>query len=395
MASAQEHLSRISTYQQALAEGGLAGALLLNGVDLFYLSGTRQNGALFVPASGTATLLVRKSFARAKAESAVEDLRPFPPSRDLAAALPDAAGRIGMAFEAVPAATVDWWRRQLAQAELVDAGGILRAQRSVKSPAELAIMRDGGVRISTVLGTVPFFLRAGMREVDLSAEIEARLRRAGNEGVPRLRGFNSELFIGLAVAGDGASAPGYFDGPVVGRGLSPAYPQGASARVIRENEPVLVDFTAVFGGYVVDMTRIAVAGTLSPRLERAFEIACAIQDEIARSLRPGVPCVELWEHARAMAEQAGLGDHFMGPPGDQARFVGHGIGLELDELPVLAPGFEAALEARQTVAVEPKFVFPGEGAVGIENSFVVTAAGGEKLTAAVPDEILRAAPAGS
>ena len=208
MADAQEHLSRISRFQAALAERGLAGALLLNAVDVFYLSGTRQNGALWVPAGGAAALLVRKSFARAKAESAVEDVRPFPPSRDLARALGVAAGKVGVAFDAVPAATVEWWRRQLPGAELVDAGLLLREQRSVKSPSELAVLREGARRICGVIGEVPSFLRAGMRELDLSAEIEARLRRAGNEGVPRLRGFNAELFVGLAVSGDGASDPG-------------------------------------------------------------------------------------------------------------------------------------------------------------------------------------------
>jgi Xaa-Pro dipeptidase len=385
----QEHLSRISRHQAALAERGLAGALVLPAVDVFYLAGTRQNGALWVPAAGAPILLVRKSHARAKAEAAVEDVRPFPPSRDLARTL-GAEGKIAVAFEAVPAGTVDWWRRQLPAAELVDGGLLLREQRSVKSAAELAVMREGARRLCGVLAEVPTFLRPGMREVDLAAEIEGRLRRAGNEGNPRLRAFNAELFVGLAVAGTGASDPGYFDGPVVGRGLSAAYPQGASERVIAAGEPVIVDYTAVFGGYVLDATRVAVAGALDPRLERALEIACAIQDEVARSLRPGVPCVELWEHARAMAEQARLGDFFMGPPGDQARFVGHGVGLELDELPVLAPGFNAPLQAGQTIAVEPKFVFPGVGAVGIENTFAVTDRGGEKLTATLGDELLRA-----
>ena len=389
MTERSEHQSRITRIQQALAERGLSGGLFLNAVDLFYLSGTRQNAALYVPASAAPVLLVRKSLARATAESAVADIRPFPSSKDLAQAL-GASGRIGAAFEAVPQGVLDWWRKNLPAAEIVDAGGILRDHRTVKSASELATMREGASRLCGVLGEVPRFLRAGMRELDLSAEIEVRLRRAGNEGVPRLRGFNSELFIGLAVAGDGASDPGYFDGPVVGRGLSAAYPQGASTRVVREGEPVIVDFTAVFGGYVVDMTRTAVVGSLPAELVRAFEVARAIQDEVARNLRPGNPCVDLWEHARAMAEQAGLGDRFMGPPGDQARFVGHGVGLELDELPVLAPGFKAPLQAGQTVAVEPKFVFPGVGAVGIENTFVVTVQGGEKLTAALPDDLLRA-----
>ncbi len=387
MADRQEHLSRISRYQAALAEHALSGALLLNAVDVLYLAGTRQNGALFVPAAGAPVLLVRKSLARAKAESAVADVRPFPPSRELAAALRP-SGRIGVALDAVPAATIEWWRRQLAGAELVDASGLLRDQRSAKSEAEIATMREGARAICEVFAEIPSFLRPGMREVDASAEIEYRLRRAGNEGVPRLRAFNAELFIGLAVAGDRAAAPGYFDGPVVGAGLSEAYPQGASAATVRAGEPVIFDFTSVHGGYVVDMTRVAVCGALDPSLARAFDVACAIQDELARSLRPGVVCAELWEHAKAIAEQARLGDFFMGPPGDQARFVGHGVGLELDELPVLAPGFKAPLRAGQTVAIEPKFVFPGAGAVGIENTFVVRDDGGEKLTASLPDDVL-------
>ncbi len=392
MPTSPEHATRIARYQEALAKHGLEGALLLTPVDVFYLSGTRQNGALFVPAPGTGApvLLVRKSFARAKAESAVADVRPFPRSADLAPAL-GASGKIGLAFESVPAGTVDWWRRVLPGAEIVDAGGILREHRMVKSGAELEIMRDGGRRLAGAIGGVSQHLRAGMTELAFSAEVERLIRLAGNEGVPRLRAFGSELFLGLAVAGTGASDPGYFDGPVVGRGLSAAYPQGASTRVIGANEPVIVDFTSVFNGYVLDMTRTAVCGKLAPHLERAFEIACAIQDEIARNLKPGVPAVELWEHARAMAEQAGLGDHFMGPPGDQARFVGHGIGLELDELPVLAPGFKLELRAGHTIAVEPKFVFPGEGAVGIENSFAVTPSGGEKLTGALADDVMRVA----
>ncbi len=384
-----EHLTRITRYQQALAERGLAGALLLNAVDVFYLTGTGQNGALYVPASGGAILLVRKSFARAKAESGIPDVRPFPSSRDLAAAL-GVTGKVGAAFEAVPQATLDFWRKNLPGAELVDAGGILRDQRQVKSPSELATLREGAARMCGVYAELPRLVRAGMRELDLSAEVEYRLRKAGNEGSPRLRAFNAHFFVGLAVAGDGAAAPGAFDGPVVGAGLSAAYAGGASERVIREGEPVLVDFTSVHGGYVVDMTRIAVVGALAPELERAFAVARAIQDEVARNLRPGTSCAELWEHARSMAEQARLGEHFMGPPGDQARFVGHGVGLELDELPVLAPGFKAALRAGQTVAIEPKFVFPGQGAVGIENTYLVTDAGGEKLTAAMPDDLVRA-----
>jgi Xaa-Pro aminopeptidase len=383
-----EQQTRVARYQQALSGSGLAGALLLNAVDVFYLSGTGQNGALFVPAAGAPVLLVRKSFARAKAEAGLDDVRPFPPSKELAATL-GAKGKVGVAFEAVPQGTLDFWRKCLPEAELVDAGALLRDQRQVKSPAELAILREGGRRMCAVFAEIPAFLRAGLRELDLSAEVEFRLRKAGNEGSPRLRAFNAHFFLGLALSGDGASVPGAFDGPVVGGGLSAANPGGASERVVRPGEPVLFDFTSIHGGYVVDMTRIAVIGALAPELARALDVARAIQDELATSLRPGVACVALWERAKAMAEQAGLGDRFMGPPGDQARFVGHGVGLELDELPVLAPGSKALLREGQVIAIEPKFVFPGQGAVGIENTWAVTAQGGDKLTGTLADDLIR------
>jgi Xaa-Pro aminopeptidase len=389
MVDHREHQDRLARFQSALASRGLAGSLVLPAVDVLYLTGTRQNGALWVPVAGAPVLLVRKSLARARQESAVPDVRPFPSSKELAGIF-GASGQVGVAFDAVPAALLEWWRRQLPGAELVDASNVLRALRSVKSVAELAVMRNGAVRICGVLGEVPSFLRAGMRELDLSAEIEARLRRAGNQGAPRLRGFNSELFVGLAMAGESAAAPGYFDGPAVGPGLGPEYPQGAGWRPVGRDEPVLLDWTAVFDGYVLDMTRIAVVGALAPDLVRAFEVAREIQAKVQAALRPGAIPSEIWESAKAQAEAAGLCDQFMGPPGDQTRFVGHGVGLELDEWPVLAPGFKDPLQAGQTIAVEPKFVFPGRGVVGIENTFVVTAAGGEKLTAALPDEILQA-----
>jgi Xaa-Pro dipeptidase len=222
-----EHQTRVARYQEALAQHGLAGALLLNAVDVFYLSGTGQNGALWVPAAGEPILLVRKSFARAKAEAGLADVRPFPPSKELAATL-GAGGKIGVAFEAVPQGTLDFWRKALPGAELVDAGPILREQRQVKSPAELAVLREGARRMCAVFAQIPSFLRAGLRDLDLSAELECRLRKAGNEGSPRLRAFNAHFFIGLALSGEGAAVPGAFDGPVVGGGLSAANPGGAS-----------------------------------------------------------------------------------------------------------------------------------------------------------------------
>ncbi len=377
-ATRAEFQARVQQFQSALAARGLDGAILLHPVDIFYFSGTRQNGALFVPAASAAVLLVRKSLERARSESAVE-VRPFPPGNALDAAL-GPAQRIGLAYDVTPAQQLEWYQRNLPGRGFADVSAAIREQRSVKSTYELGLMRAGAEKICAVLAEVPRFLRPGMRELDLAAEVEYRLRKAGNECSPRMRAFNQNLFVGVAVAGDSGAAPGYFDGPVVGRGLSAAAPQGASTRTVEPGAPVILDYTAVFDGYVIDMTRTFVCGDLAPELRRAFDAALAIHEETGRALRPGAVPADLYQQACRMAEEAGLGERFMGPPGEQARFVGHGVGLELDEYPVLAPGFRSPLAAGQTVAVEPKFVFPGLGAVGIENTWVVTHAGGERLT---------------
>jgi Xaa-Pro aminopeptidase len=174
---------------------------------------------------------------------------------------------------------------------------------------------------------------------------------------------------------------------VTGSGLSSAAPHGASRAVIERDVPVLVDYTGIFDGYIVDMTRLYVCGTLADDLQRAFAVALAIQQWLVERLKPGAICEELFAGAAALAEQSGFGAHFMGAPGENAKFVGHGVGLELDELPVLAQGFKLPLLAGQTIAIEPKFVFPGRGVVGIENTFAVSAAGGIKLTDR-PDDLV-------
>ncbi len=381
-----ESARRLEILRAGLAGQRLDGALLLQAVDVLWVSGTRQNAALWVPVEGEPLLLVRKSLERARAESPLPRVVPFPASRDLGGVL-GPSRRLGLTLDTVPVAVQQFWTRALPGVEWSDVSGLVRQSRSVKSPWELERMRETARLLSGVFREVPSFLRPGMREVDLAAEIEVRMRRAGNEGSPRVRGFNQEFFMGLAIAGGAATAASYFDGPVTGRGLSPSSPVGASLDVIGRDVPVLLDYTAIQGGYVTDMSRIAVCGRLAPEIERAFRVARDIQEELASALSPGAVPSQLFAVAQRRADEAGLGDRFMGPPGAQARFVGHGIGLELDELPVLAPGFDAPMLLGQTVAIEPKFVFPGKGAVGIENTWAVGERGGERLTA-LPDDLI-------
>ena len=374
-----EAMQRVTTMQAQLQSKGVDGTLIIFPIDVYYFSGTRQNSTLWIPATGEPLLMVRKSLSRAKSESALTDIRPFPSGKEFPVLIGEHVQKIGFTFDVAPVHQLNYYIKLLPGREFIDISAVNREVRSVKSAYELEQLRISGTILSSIFKQVPQFLKQDMRELDLAAEFEHRLRIAGNEGYVRMRAFNQELFMGLAVSA-GAASYGFFDGAVTGCGLSNASPQGASTRIIGRNEPVLLDYTGVFNGYITDMTRMFVIGTLDPELQRAFDLSLVIQNHLQSALKPGTICEELFMQAVEIADKGGLGANFMGMPGEQARFVGHGVGLELDEFPVLAQGFKMPLQSGQTIAIEPKFVFPGKGVVGIENTFAVSNAGGEKIT---------------
>ncbi len=387
MLTKMESEQRIIRLQQELRAKGIDGALIIHAIDVYYFSGTRQTATLWVPADGNPLLMVRKSLTRAVKESMIEKTVPFPSSKEFPALFSDTVKKVGITFDVVPVQQYNYYAKLLTGREFVDISAINREIRSVKSAWELEQMRNCGTRLAGIFRQVPEFLHTGMREIDVAAEFEARLRRIGSEGNVRMRAYNQELFHGLTVSANSAAEPGFFDGAVTGQGLSSAFPHGASMAEIRQDTPVMLDYTGTFNGYIVDMSRFFVIGTLAPELRHAFDTALAIQRQIVDNLKPGVICEELFLKSLELAEQAGLGKNYMGVPGENARFVGHGVGLELDEFPVLAQGFKVPLKKGQTIAVEPKFVLPGLGVIGIENTFAVTDHGGDKLTD-LPDDIV-------
>jgi Xaa-Pro dipeptidase len=380
MFTLMESEQRIIRLQAALKKKGIDGALLIFPIDIYYFAGTRQNSVLWVPAEGVPFLLVRKSYSRARQESTIADTRPFPASKELPVAFSAGISKVGFTFDVAPVAQYNFYVKTLPGREFVDISGIIRELRSVKSAWELERMKESGAMVCSVFRQVPEFLQPGMRELDLSAEFEYRLRKAGNEGLVRMRAFNQELLQGLAVSGLTAGEPGFFDGAVTGLGLSSASPHGASRAVIPNDTPIILDYTGISNGYLVDMTRIFCIGSLSAELRHAFDTSLEIQQYLVSALKPGAICEELFLKSLEMAAAAGLERNYMGAPGENARFVGHGVGLELDEFPILAQGFKAPLVAGQTIAIEPKFVLPGHGVIGIENTFAVSDGGGNRIT---------------
>jgi Xaa-Pro aminopeptidase len=234
---------------------------------------------------------------------------------------------------------------------------------------------------------IPGWLRPGIREIELAALLEGFLREQRHQGIIRMRSFNGEMGYGALSGGSSASHPTCFAGPVGFVGLYPAIPNGAGDRPLATGDTLMADIVGGYGGYIADKTRTFGLAPLAPDLREAHSFVLDLMAEIEGSLKPGTVCEDIYSRAVARVEKSPYADGFMGVGDSSVRFVGHGVGLELDELPVLAPGFTMPLEPGMTIAVEPKIFFPGRGGVGIENTYLITDSGFENLTA-FPEEIL-------
>lgn len=377
---------RLTDLQTHLVDQGLDGALLHGIVSLYYFSGTGQQAHLWVPAAGRPVLLVRRVLERARAESALDEILPLSSLKQL----PDFLGlarRIGMELDILPVTLFQQYQRAIPGLDAVDIGPLTRLMRSVKSPWEVEQVRAAAAAADAVFRDIKAGLREGMTELELSALGEASQRRHGFQGIVRWRaatGFECPPMHLLA--GESALAFSFTDTPFGGEGLSPIAPIGAGRRVIGRNMPVNLDYLATWGGYLHDGTRTLSVGPVDPELTRAYDVAREILAMFVREARPGVTGEALYLQSVAIAEQAGLGEHFMGWGANRVKFLGHGVGLELDELPVLAPRQTQPLTAGNVIAVEPKFFFPGKGAVGLENCYLITSTGAEVLTLS-PEEI--------
>ena len=368
---------------------GLAGAIIFQAVDMLYFSGTAQDGLVYVPAEPEAqsVVMVRKSLDRAREESPLE-VRQLRSLKTLKAdlAIPPGA-RIGLELDVLPFNNYARVKAALGDAEFVDISEEIKQVRSVKSKFEVRLLRGAARILDAGIGSVPDHLREGMAEIELASKIEAEMRSLGHQGTVRFRRFNHDLPLGHLMAGPNAAYPSYVASPTGGVGPSLLQPQGPGFRKIRRNEPILVDYGGVYNGYIADETRIFSIGRLPKELEDAHEAALKVERWIAESLRPGNSGREVYEISEARGEELGYKDNLGGPAGSKCGFVGHGVGLEIDEPPVLGP-VDHEILPNMTVAVEPKMIYPGVGVVGIEDTFLTTDSGPTRLTR-LPQEIWR------
>ena len=361
-----------------MAQQNIDAAIITCNVNLLYTYGQVVSGYLYLPLHAPARLFVKRHNtligehvqAVRKPEQIIELLKenglPMPQT-------------IMLEGDELPYTEYMRLAGMFPEATVVNGTPLIRQARSVKTEMEVIMFRRAAAAHAKAYQQIPSVYREGMTDMELSIEIERLMRLQGCLGIFRVFGQSMEIFMGSVLTGDNAATPSPYDFALGGQGIDPALPGGVNGTLLSKGQSVMVDLGGNFNGYMCDMSRVFSVGKLTDEAYAAHQVCLDIQEEVANMAKPGVVCEDLYNKAIDMVTKAGFADNFMGID-QKAKFIGHGIGLEINEAPVLAPRVKQELEPGMVFALEPKIVLPGVGPVGIENSWAVTAEGVEKLT---------------
>ena len=239
--------------------------------------------------------------------------------------------------------------------ELIELSELTASLRAVKDVHEIELLRQAQGFTDAAFSHMLNWLEVGQSEREAALELEYFLRQAGADGVsfPSIVASGPNSAVPHAVPTDRRFEPGDF---------------------------VLMDFGARYLDYCADMTRTVVLGSPSDRQRAQYSAALSAQTAVKSQLKAGITGAEMHELAVGIIDAAGF-------PGAFIHSLGHGVGIDVHELPVLAPRAERQLQSGNVVTVEPGVYLPGEGGVRIEDFGLITADGFETFTNS-PHELL-------
>lgn len=371
----EEQALRLEKVRGIMNEKKIDALLISDNANKYYLTGRVFSGYIYLPLKGEPIYFVKRPVTM-KGDGVVSIRKPEQIAESIGMVPP---ATIGLELATASYSKVERLRRIFPQSELADASSVMSAARAVKTAEELEKIRISGIKQDHIYRKIPTLYREGMTDVELQVEIERESRLEGCLGQFRINGDDMELYMGNILVGDNADVPTPYDFAMGGEGMDPSLPVGCNGTVIKPGNSVMVDVNGNYTGYMTDMTRTYYVEEIGDLARKAHECSIAICRRLAELGRPGTEAKALYEEAEKMAREAGLHEYFMGHR-QKAGFVGHGVGIEINELPVIAPRSRDILQENNVIALEPKFVIPKTGAVGIENIYVVTRDGLKPLT---------------
>lgn len=379
--SHDEFMRRVDKIRAEMADEGIKAILISDNANTYYVTGRVFAGYTYIPLDGEVIFFVRRP-VKLEGDGVVYIRKPEEIAQTIGLNVPE---NIGLELDVTPYSTVERFKRIFPQSELRNASTPLRKARARKTDKEIDMIRKSGVKHEHVYSRIPHLYVPGMTDMELQVEIERVSRLEGCLGQFRISGDTMELYMGNLLVGENADAPSPYDFAMGGAGLDPSLPVGANGTEIKPGDTVMVDMNGNFNGYMTDMTRVYALGEIDNLAKEAHQCSIEIHRALVDMMTPGTEAKALYERAEEMVKQRGLQEYFMGHR-QHAGFIGHGVGIEINELPVIAPRSRDLIAIGNVIALEPKFVIPHVGAVGIENTYAVHEDHVECLTSA-PEEI--------
>lgn len=372
----QENHLRQSKIREQLIEEKVDACLLSTSVNILYANGSIFSGYYYIPVEGDALMFVKRPVGM-KGEHVHYIRKPEQ--------IPEILKKAGiktpkkLLLEGDEMGQTEWTRLLACfpDSEVLNGTAAIRKVRSVKTDFEVSQIRASAEAHVRAYKRIPEIYRPGMTDTAFAIEIEYIMRHEGNQGLFRTFG-DMEAFMGSVLAGDNAEVASPYDFALGGAG-SPGNPIGAAGHLLMPGNSIMIDMCGNFSGYLDDLSRTFSIGKLTEKAYKAHQVSIEIQNRLQEEMKEGAVCEDLYKLSLKIAEEAGLSDCYMGIT-QQAKFVGHGVGLVINELPVLAMRSREILKPNMTIALEPKFVIKGVGAVGVEDTYLVNKNNSERLT---------------
>lgn len=370
--------SKINRIQNIIIDKQIDACIISSSVNQFWLCGFIFDGYIYIQPEGPAILFVKRPinlkddravFIR-KQEQIPELLQ------EMKHPLPT---RLMMETDSLSFNATIRLQKALKVDETVNVSTDLRNLRMIKTSEELVQIKESAEIHSKVYNKIPSLYRKGMTDIELQIEIEREMRLNGSIGIFRSFGENMDIFMGSILAGDNAQSPSPFDYALGGEGVTPILPLGANGSILKSGTTIMIDMAGNYRPYMDDMSRTFIIEQTPDIGYFAHEVSINIHNTIKAFAKPGTSCSDIYNTALEIVKENNLEAYFMGT-NQQAKFIGHGVGLEINEPPVLTPRSKEKLAAGMAFALEPKFVLPGIGAVGIENTYIVNETGLETIT---------------
>lgn len=370
-----EQKERLERLQRLMKESSTDAILVCDNANIYYLTGRVFAGYVYIPVAGQPIYFVKRP-VELKGDGIVEIRKPEQIAESIGLNVPAV---LGLELDVTAYTAAQRLASIFPQAKITNISPMLRKVRSIKTEHEIEMIARSGISHVHIYHEIPKLYKPGMTDIELQVEIERVSRLQGCLGQFRISGDSMELYMGNVLVGENADAPSPYDFAMGGAGLDPSLPVGANGDLIRPGDTVMIDMNGNFTGYMTDCTRTFAVGELPQQAIDAHHCSIDIHKAIMKAAVPGAKCSDLYKMAEEMADKAGFKRYFMGHR-QHAGFIGHGVGIEINELPVIAPRSRDIIERNQVIALEPKFVIPGTGAVGIENTYQVTLDGLRNLT---------------